>query len=697
MNNAVKINKFLVISIVLLFGLIIGKLIYVSASTNIDGINIKKFALSRTTGNKILYASRGSILDSSGEVLAENVNSYTVIAYLDPIRTTKESNPQHVVDIDKTVSELAPIINMDEGRLRNLLSRDAYQVELGPEGRGISELVKEKIEKLKLPGIDFIKESKRYYPYGSFASYIIGYAKKNDDGEIVGEMGIESHYNDELTGENGYYKYQKDAYGYKIANTPVQEKKAKNGYNIELTIDSNIQMYLENAISDLVNNYSTDWVTITVADAKTGAIVGSASNPTFDPNKLNITNYNNPLVAYTYEPGSTMKIFSFASSIEEGLYNGDETYNSGKITVDDYEIKDWNNEGWGKITYDVGFTYSSNVAATLLAQKLKKEKMLDYYTKLGFGQKTGIELYGEMKGKVNFMYASELAAASYGQGITVTPIQMIQSLTCLTNNGVTVKPYVVKRITDQNNKVIYETDRQELNKVYSKETIEKIIDLMDKTVNGEDNAATGVVYKTSEVRLIGKTGTAQYTSETGEYTKNSTKNIRSFAGVFPKDNPEYIIYVAIKDLDGTSRVMGNMTKNIVESISKYKNLSERESNKDESKYVTLKSYLNKNVDNVKEEIESLNLIPIIIGDGNVVTNQYPVNNKNIIINSKVYLKTNGENINMIDISGWTRTEVITLMNFMGVDYEINGTGKVVSTSIMPGNKISEKLIINMEG
>ena len=697
MNNAVKINKFLVISIVLLFGLIIGKLIYVSASTNIDGINIKKFALSRTTGNKILYASRGSILDSSGEVLAENVNSYTVIAYLDPIRTTKKSNPQHVVDIDKTVSELAPIINMDEGRLRNLLSRDAYQVELGPEGRGISELVKEKIEKLKLPGIDFIKESKRYYPYGSFASYIIGYAKKNDDGEIVGEMGIESHYNDELTGENGYYKYQKDAYGYKIANTPVQEKKAKNGYNIELTIDSNIQMYLENAISDLVNNYSTDWVTITVADAKTGAIVGSASNPTFDPNKLNITNYNNPLVAYTYEPGSTMKIFSFASSIEEGLYNGDETYSSGKIIVDDYEIKDWNNEGGGKITYDVGFTYSSNVAATLLAQKLKKEKMLDYYTKLGFGQKTGIELYGEMKGKVNFMYASELAAASYGQGITVTPIQMIQSLTCLTNNGVTVKPYVVKRITDQNNKVIYETDRQELNKVYSKETIEKIIDLMDKTVNGEDNAATGVVYKTSEVRLIGKTGTAQYTSETGEYTKNSTKNIRSFAGVFPKDNPEYIIYVAIKDLDGTSRVMGNMTKNIVESIAKYKNLSERESNKDESKYVTLKSYLNKNVDNVKEEIESLNLMPIIIGDGNVVTNQYPVNNKNIIINSKVYLKTNGENINMIDISGWTRTEVITLMNFMGVDYEINGTGKVVSTNIMPGNKISEKLIINMEG
>ena len=378
MNNAVKINKFLVFAIVLLFGLIIGKMIYVSASTNIDGINIKKFALSRTTEKKTLYASRGSIYSSSGDILAENVNSYTVIAYLDPIRTRDKNNPQHVIDKEDTANKIAPIIGMDVERMLKLLNSNAYQVELGPEGRGISELIKEKIEKLKLPGIDFIKESKRYYPYGSFASYIIGYAKKNDEGNISGEMGIESYFDDELSGENGYYEYQKDAYGYKIADTQVNEKKAENGYNIELTIDSNIQMYLENAINDLVNNHYTDWATITVADANTGAIVGSASNPTFDPNKLNITNYNNPLVQYTYEPGSTMKIFSFASSIEEGKYKGDDTYQSGRINVDEFEIKDWNKTGWGMITYDVGFTYSSNVAATLLSRELGKEKLLDY-------------------------------------------------------------------------------------------------------------------------------------------------------------------------------------------------------------------------------------------------------------------------------------------------------------------------------
>ncbi len=697
MNNAVKINKFLIIGIVLLFGIIIAKLIYVSVSTNIDGIDIKEFALSRTTEKKVLYASRGSIYDCTGEILSENVNSYTVIAYLSSSRTTNSKNPKHVVDIEYTVSTLAPIIGMDETRLRNLLSRDVYQVELGPEGRGISELQKEKIENLNLPGIDFIKESKRYYPYGSFASYVIGYTKKNDSGNLVGEMGIESYFDEELSGTDGYFVYQKDAYGYQIANTPTRKEEAKNGYNIYLTLDSNIQMFLENAVNDLVSNYSTDWVTVTVANAKTGAIVGAASNPTFDPNKLNITNYNNPLVSYTYEPGSTMKIFSFMSSIEEGQYNGSDTYMSGTINVDDYEIKDWNKTGWGTISFDTGFTYSSNVAATLLAQKLGKEKLKDYYVNLGFGEKTGIELYGELTGKVNFVYASELASASYGQGITVTPIQMIQALTTITNNGVLLKPYIVEKITDEFGNIVSEGKRTELKKVYSESTVEKITELLDLTVNGDDKTATGKVYQTDLVRLIGKTGTAQYTLENGEYTKNGIRNIRSFAGIFPKDNPEYIIYVAIKDLDGSSSVIGNMTKNIVESISKYKNLNERESNKDESKYVNIKSYLNEEITSSTNELNEFGLIPIVIGDGNIIIDQYPKKGSNIIVGTKVFLKTNSDRLIMLDITNWTKSEVISYFNLLNVDYEINGSGRVVDFNIAPGSEITEKVIVNMSG
>lgn len=696
MNNAIKENKIIIIVIVLLFGLIISKLIYVSASVNIDGIDLHKFALSRTTETDIIYASRGSIYDCSGEVLAENVNSYTVIAYLSESRTTNDNNPQHVIDVEDTVLKLSPVLGMDENRLRGLLETDAYQVELGPEGRGISELLKEKIEELDLPGIDFVKESKRYYPYGSFASYIIGYAKKNADGDIVGEMGIESFYDEELSGEDGYLKYQKDAYGYQIANTPTQEKKAKNGYDITLTIDSNIQMYLENAVNDLVREYKSEWVTITVADANTGAIVGSASNPTFDANKLNITNYNNPLVQYTYEPGSTMKIFSFMSSIEEGKYNGSDTYMSGTIEVDNYKIRDWNNTGWGNITYDVGFTYSSNVAATLLAQQVGKEKLLDYYNALGFGKKTDVELYGELEGKVHFMYESELAAASYGQGITVTPIQMIQALTSITNKGTVLKPYIVDEIKDAEGNIVFDGKRTELNKVYSEETVNKIIELMDLTVNGEDSRATGKVYQTNKVRLIGKTGTAQYIRESGGYSTGDYNNIKSFAGVFPKDNPEYIIYLAVKDLNSGSSVMGKMVKSVVESISKYKNLSERESNKDESKYVVLESYINKNIADSSNKVLSLGLVPVVIGDGNQIVEQYPRKKDNVVTTTKIFFKTNSNVNKMIDITGWNRSEVITYMNLIDAEYQINGNGRVINFSIPVGSEITDKIIINME-
>ena len=223
-----------------------------------------------------------------------------------------------------------------------------------------------------------------------------------------------------------------------------------------------------------------------------------------------------------------------------------------------------------------------------------------------------------------------------------------------------------------------------------------MIELMDLTVNGEDKLATGKVYETDQVRLIGKTGTAQYTNESGKYYTEGYNNIRSFAGVFPKENPEYIIYVAIKDLVGTSSTLGNMTKSIVESIAKYKNLSERDSNKDESKYVIINNYLNKNIEEVMEELQELKINPIKLGDGNIIIEQYPSKKNNIIIGSNVYLKTNSNKNIMIDLIGWTKSEVQTVMNLMNIDYTINGTGKVVSTNIEVGKEITEKVIINLE-
>lgn len=688
-SNAIKISYTFIGVIVLLFVAFFIKLSYVALSDNVEGTDLKALAESRSTATKKLIAERGRIYDKDGELLAQNVNSYTVIAYLSPSRTKNDKFPKHVVDLDKTSTELSNALlplneKMTKEYIYKLLDQKLYQVELGPGGRGITENKKREIEALGLPGIDFVKSSKRYYQNGNFASYIIGYAKKytNDDGleKMVGEMGIEGYCDRYLKGKDGTITYQKDAYGYQMANRVSYTEPEKNGFDVYLTIDKKVQMFLDNAVSEF-NNYNPEWVTATIADAKTGAIIGSSTSPSFDPNTLNISNYNNPLISYTYEPGSTMKIFSFASAIEEGKYDGESTYMSGTIDVADYKIKDWNKTGWGRITFDRGFTYSSNVAAVTLAKNVGKKQLLNYYNSLGFSDLTNIELYGELKGDISFDYEVEVASASYGQGVTVTPIQMIQALTTLTNDGTVLQPYIIDKIVDPNtNKVVYHGKKREKNKVYSTATINKIIDLMDKTVNTDDNVATGKVYHTDAVRLVGKTGTANYTSKTGEYITGTFTNIRSFAGIFPKDNPEYIVYVAVKDFKGTSKNMGTIVKNLVESISKYRNLDERPSDKDESKIVTVKNYMNVSTLTALQSINNIGSAPIVIGDGNVVINQYPKAGTKVSQNSKIYLVTNGSNLVMPDMIGWSSSEVKRFVSLSGVKIEINGYGYVTSTN-----------------
>lgn len=681
--SIIKISK---IATIFLFVVILVKLTYVAISPKVDGIDLNTFALSRTTATKTIEASRGTIYDINNEVLATNVRSYTVIAYLDESRTSDEANPKHVVDKEITAEKLSPLINMTPKQILKLLNtKNVYQVELGPGGRNITELIKEEIEALDLPGIDFIKSTKREYPNGDFASYIIGYAKKNEKGSIVGELGIEGKYNNELTGTNGKTIYQKDAYGYRIANTPEVTEEAKNGYDIYLTLDSNIQLYLENAIKE-IENFNIDWATITIADAKTGAIVGSTSSPSYNPNILNITDYNNPLVSYTYEPGSTMKIYSFMAAIEEGLYKGDELYQSGSIQVSDYNISDWNKEGWGKITYDKGFTYSSNVAAVLLSQKLGKEKLLDYYKKFGFGKKTGIELSNEYDGKIKFNYESELASASYGQGITTTPIQNIQALTSLSNGGIILKPYIISKIVDNEGNIVYEGKRTELTKVVSSNTVKKMMDLMDETVNSKDTAVTGYRYHTDKLTLIGKTGTANYT-QNGKYVSGQYSTIRSFAGLFPKDDPKYIIYVSVKKFQGASSSLGNIIKKMVESVVTYKNLSDKDSNVDESKVINIASYINQGKNETVKLLEKYGLCPIVIGDGEYIINQYPSTNSSVLYGSKVFLVTNGNNITMPNVIGWTHNEINTFAKLIKINYNIDGYGKVINTNIPEGSII----------
>lgn len=698
----IHFSKLITLLITIAFIGAIGKLIYLSLAKNIDGIDLKEYAEKRNTTKKTLYAHRGTIYDNDGNYLAATVNSYTLIAYLSESRTTNPNNPQHVVDKETTAKKLSEVFQKNgytdmtyDYILERLNIANKYQVEFA-YAKDITETLKLEIEKLNLPGLDFVTSSKRYYQMGDFASYIVGYSKKDDYGDITGEMGIEKYYNDELKGENGFSEYQTDNYGYKLPYAEENVKQAESGDDIYLTIDNNIQLFVEQEINTLAKDNKFSWLTLTVADAKTGAILASGSSPSFDANKLDMTSYLNPLVSYAYEPGSTMKIFSFMSAIDNDLYDGDETYMSGTIKVSDATIKDFNNVGWGRISFDEGFNYSSNVAATILSQRLEKEKLMESYEKFGFGKKTGITLPDEVNGSIDFNYATEIATAAFGQGITTTPIQNIQALTTLANDGVMLKPYIISKIVDSNTKEVkYEGKREELGQVVKKSTTDKMKEMMHNVVTSGKTDAR--LFRSELVNIIGKSGTAQIPNPNGRgYLAGTYDYIRSFAMLFPYEDPQYIIYFSVKQFEGTYKNASTAVVNIVNEIVKYKNLEQKLENTVSNNVVGLDNFVNTDVLSTEEKLKSLGLTPIILGTGSTVTNQYPNKGSKVLVGSKVFIKTNSK-YTLPDVIGYSQNEIIALCNLLNIDCEFVGTGKVVSTSLPAASEITNsKITFNLE-
>ena len=630
-RNKVKYSKIVILVSLLLFVFIILRALQLALSPEVDGINLKKLASKRTTKTEKLPAQRGSIYSYNLDVLAQNVSSYKLIAYLDSKRTTNKKNPQHVVDKEKTAKLLAPILGMSEEEILNKLNKDAYQTEFGSKGKGLNELTKNKIEELELPGLDFIESYKRYYPKGDFASYTIGYAKTEVNDEensenIVGEMGIEKYYDKILKGEDGYVTYQKDLKGYKIADTNEVRKDATQGKDIYLTIDSNIQFFVEQALTTAKNTYGFEWFHITILNAKTGAVLATATSPSFDPNTKNITNYLDYMVSSPYEPGSTMKTFTYMAAMENGVYNGSETYKSGVYQASDgTEIGDWNRNGWGTITYDKGYAMSSNVGVINLINRHMSSIMLrKYFKKLGFGRKTGISLPNEDAGSLNFKYETEIYNAGFGQGITTTPVQNVKALTPLTNDGILLSPYIVEKIVDPDTKeVILKNKRTEVERVASTQTVQKMIQLMDDCVNGVGNTGSG--YRIDSGQLIGKTGTAQIAKENGSGYQEGTENvISSFAGIYPKNDPQIIIYASVKKpTNGSQKPISNAVKEIVNNISKYYGNEEENTNKVIVKDYKLPSFVNKKIETVKNTLSMNGINYQVIGNGDKVIKQYP--------------------------------------------------------------------------
>lgn len=679
----------------LLFFILFVRFVYLQATGVVDGQVLAVEAQKRYFKKQTLEAKRGTIFDRSGEVIAEDIPSYTVVAILDP------NMPQHVTDPEETARKLAPLLNMNVADVERILKKKAKQVEFGPNGRGISQTVKQKIEALQLPGITFIRDSKRFYPNGTFASYVVGYAQK-DGKEIVGKMGIEKQFNEQLKEKDGEITYESDPKGFKLPYADEQIVPPQNGKNIYLTIDKHIQTFLEDAMNTVEKQYTPKKMIAIVADPKTGAILAMSTRPSFDPNKRNIENYFNDAISYPYEPGSTMKIFTLAAAVNEGVFQPNETFQSGSYQIDPHRVRDPNKVGWGKITFLEGVQRSSNVAfVKIVREKLGEDRFLQYLHRFRFNEPTGIELPDEKAGNILYRYPIEKATTGFGQGTSVTPIQQIQAATAIANGGKMMKPYVVDRIVDgDTGKTVMKHEPVVVDTPIPKETAEKVLDILETVVTSEKG--TGRPYQIEGYRVAGKTGTAQIPDPEGGYLTGHQNHIFSFLGMAPRENPRLIMYVAVQQpnisytetgAEPVSMIFNSVMKNSLQYLNIEPTVKKKQVKKEKS--IALPSYIGQSVEQATQSLKKQGLHVTVIGKGTKVRAQFPQAGEYVVAPDRVLLQTDGDAI-MPDLTGWSLRDVMKLAELLQLKPSFIGSGYVFRQNIAPGAVIKRNDYVIVE-
>lgn len=699
--NRNVVGKLLQISIAFVFLLFVGRFLYLSISKTIAGENISERVSNLYKRDEILKSVRGAIYDNSGNVIAEDSHSFTLYAILDKSSLDYKGKPMYVVDKKKTAEKLSTVIPLSEKKILKYLhpKHKAYQVEFGTAGSGISLATKKKIMAMHLPGIHFDETPSRLYPNGRFASHIIGIAqpfndKKNHSINLIGTMGIEKYFNKVLSGKDGRRIALVDAGEYQLPGGQHSYKAPINGNNIYLTIDSQLQIYLENLLDAVQNKYKPKALTAIVEDVKTGKIMAASQRPTFDPatrKGLN-DNWRNILVQDSYEPGSVFKILSITAAIQEGKYNPKEYYRSGSITFNGSTIHDWNYTGWGAIPFEQAFPRSSNVGMSILVNRLGRHTWRRYLDNYHIGKKTNITLPDENSGLINIHSQIDQAVTSFGQGINVNAMQMMQVYSALANSGQMLKPQLVEKIVSSSGKVIKRYKKIKVGKpVYSQETAQTTLKLMRDVV--EKEYGTGMTYKIPGKSIAVKTGTAQIAGIHGGYLKGDRNYLFSVVGLTPADNPRYCIYITMKQpqimSDPPETIMSLIFKPLINRVS----VSSKVDMMDEQ--ITIPSVKGQSREQAVRLLEKMGLYVETIGSGHKVEAQSILANTKVNPNSKIIIFTGGI-IRCPNMKGWTIKQVTQFANISKVKVEVLGKGKVYKQSRIPRSILNRNSKVKVE-
>lgn len=567
-------------------------------------------------------ADRGRILDRNGKVIAGNVTTSSLVLI-----------PNQIKNKEEVSKKLAEVLGVSYDEMYKHVSKKVSIDRVHPEGRDLSYEISEKINNFKYDGVYLLKETKRYYPYKETLSHVIGYVGIDNQGL----SGLELLYDKYLTGTNGSIKYFSDGKGKKLVLPEIYETPTP-GMDINLTIDLDLQLILENELTNAEKKYNVEGAIGIVMDPKTGEILAMSNRPTFDP--TNYQNYSietinrNLAIWSSYEPGSTFKILTVAAAVNEGKINlfEDTYFDTGSIRVDGGVLHCWKHKGHGQQTFLEVIENSCNPGFVVMGNKLGKETLFDYIYRFGFGKKTGIDLNGEGKGilfDLEKVGPLELATTSFGQGVSVTALQQVEAVSAIINNGNMYTPFVVKSISDyETGTIIKETKPNLKGKNLIKEESSKLVRYALESVvaNGSGHNAYIEGY-----RIGGKTGTAQKVGQDGKYMVGNY--ILSFIGFMPADEPKYVVYIALDGAKGVTQYGGTasapIAKNIFNGII---NLYDLKESKDvmpkeylwyETKYVEVPDVRGLSLKEAKKALNGFSIEYTGIGEVVIETNPSP--------------------------------------------------------------------------
>ncbi|MFC6316320.1 penicillin-binding protein [Lapidilactobacillus achengensis] len=679
---------------------------YIAGSGHVGQVDLTKKTQKKYRFDQVIKARRGTIYDANGNAVAEDSNVYTLYAVLDKNQVSTAGRPLYVKDKAKTATVLSKYLKISATEITKTLNQNQFQVEFGAAGRNLSLEIKQKITDEKLPGINFTETPSRLYPNGTFASHIVGLAQlkttvdqtnQQSTQQLKGLMGVEQYFNKQLTGVNGRQVAKLNNYGYELPDSKRVVKKAEDGSDVYLTLDSRLQSYLEQLLQDVQDKYDPTELSAILMNAKTGAIIAASQRPTFNAaTKSGLeTQWRDSLVEDAYEPGSVFKVLLLAAAIDSGKYNPNATYRSGSVTINGSTIRDWNQVGWGTIPFSQVIPRSSNTGAVHIEQALGETLWKEYLNRFRVGQKTGITLPNEASGSIQIKTPLDRAITSFGQAVNVSAVQMMSFLSAIANQGEMLQPRIVSKVVSNQGKVT-KYDKKVLGTPISADTAKQVIAAMRQVV--EADYGTGQQYKIDgyDQQIAVKTGTAQIASSKGGYLTGSNDYIYSVAGIAPADDPEYILYVTAKQPDITKADAISILSEIFNPLMK-RALNYRTTSADtDANSIKMSKLTGLASAAAVKKAKDQGLTVTQVGNGSKIVQQLPAAGEKVIAKQRVVLLTEGA-MTMPNVVGWSKNDVLKLAEITGGDFKFSGDGYVTSQSLKAGAVITagQQIVIKL--